>query len=90
MQSIKDLVTQKAPLSSIQKEKSGATQGKKIEHEYQAVGIEMEEYFGKKNKGAIWPLFHRYPLPAIKRAFHKTQKDGHRIIRYLIADIKNS
>lgn len=46
----------------------------RIDHEFQAVGLDMQAHFGKEHSKKIWPLFYRYPLGRIKDAWLAYQK----------------
>jgi len=59
-------------------------EGKKVEYEYQEVGIEMQKFF-KQN---IWFLFTKYDLNDIKYAFDQCKKYEKPHIGYLLAVIK--
>lgn len=54
----------------------------RIEHEFQAIGLEFEAHFGKEYKKRIWPLFYRYPLGKIKDAWVAYQKGEVKTFNY--------
>ena len=57
---------------------------KNIEHEYQLLGSEMEEHFGKKERNAIWSHFYNplYPLEVIRESWYSYQKQSIKSIKY--------
>ena len=60
------------------------TGGKKVNFEFQEIGLEMQKYFNQN----IWFLFYRYPLDDIKKAFEicKTKKINK--VGYIIGVLK--
>lgn len=59
-------------------------EGKKVEFEYQELGIEMQKYF-KKN---IWYLFWKYNEEDIKYAYEQCKKYDKPHVPYLVAIIR--
>lgn len=47
---------------------------KVIEYEYQALGLEMQDFFGKDYSKRIWPLFYKYPVPKVREAWLRFKK----------------
>lgn len=49
-----------------------------IEFEYQALGLELQDHFGKQYAKRIWPLFYnaRYSVPKIRDAWERYQRSG--------------
>lgn len=41
----------------------------KVDYEFQAICLEMQEHFGIEYKKRIWPLPYRFPLGKIKDAW---------------------
>ena len=60
--------------------------GKKVDYEYQEIGLAMENWFGKK----CWFIFYRpeAELQKVKEAFAKCRAKGIRKIEYLIGCLK--
>jgi len=61
---------------------------KKVKHEFQEVGLLLQEYYGKENRRIIWPLFYKHPLSKIKLAHQTVQNKGTKDIKYLLGVIK--
>ncbi len=59
---------------------------KRINYSYQALGVEMEKFFGNKK---CWPLFYRYKEEDLRLAFQECKKYNKPYIPYLIKVIKN-
>jgi hypothetical protein len=59
-------------------------ESRKIEYEFQQLGIEMQPMYGK----AVWSLFYKYPLSKIKDADKICRERGITKIPYLIGVIK--
>lgn len=57
---------------------------KKVDFEFQQIGIELEPYYGK----AIWPIFYKFHLEKIKDAHKVCTKKGITNIKYLIGVMK--
>lgn len=60
----------------------------KVTHEFQAIGQEMEVYFGIKHRSVIWASFHKEKLTEIKYAFEQCRKRNIHSIKYLFGIIK--
>lgn len=60
----------------------------KVQHEFQAIGLEMQEFFPKNEWKTIWTLFYKYPVKDVEKAFHVCKKKNIRAIRYLIGVAK--
>lgn len=58
---------------------------KKIDYEFQQMGIELEPFYGK----VIWSLFYKYPLEKIRDAHKVCVERGVMKLAYLIGVIKN-
>ena len=61
---------------------------KKIEFEFQSLGLEMKEYFGKQK---FWYLFHdaRFNVKMIREAFEICKKRGVCKVNYLLGVLNN-
>ena len=57
---------------------------KKVDFEFQQVGIELEPLYGK----GIWQMFHKYSLVKIKDAHKVCVKKGITKISFLVGVIK--
>ena len=57
--------------------------GKKIDHSYQELAIEMQQFFGKN----IWYLFWKYKEQDIKEAFEICKRKEIKNVAYLIGCI---
>lgn len=57
---------------------------KKIDFEFQQLGIELEPLYGK----AIWPMFYKWPLVKIKDAHKVCMSRGITKIPFLIGVMK--
>lgn len=64
---------------------------KKIDYEFQQLGLEMQEWFPKKDWKTIWIIFHRkgFTESLIRDAFLECKKRKVKGIGYLIAIVKN-
>lgn len=53
-------------------------EGPKIEYEFQELGVEMENHFGKRFKSSIWANFHKpqYPFWMIQEAWLAYKKQS--------------
>ena len=60
------------------------TGGKKVEHSFQELGLELQQYFGK----GVWWLFYKYKEEDIRRAFGICQRNGKTNVNYLVGCIK--
>lgn len=47
---------------------------RKIDFEFQALGIEMMDHFGKEYRKRIWPLFYKFPLGKIIDSYEVYKK----------------
>lgn len=56
---------------------------KKIDYEFQAVGVELELYY-KEKKNKIWPLFYKYKLGNIKEALYIARKKENTNFKYFM------
>ena len=63
-------------------------QGKKIDYEYQLVGLDMMKWFKGEREKWIWSLFYQYPLEQIKDGFTACKKQGNRKLKYLVGILK--
>ena len=61
-----------------------STEERKVEFEFQALGLEMEPYYGK----AVWGLFYKHPVPKIRDAHKIAIERGHTELAYLIGILK--
>ena len=61
----------------------------KVEHEYQAICLELEEYFGKKK--LIWSLPHRkgFTNPLMRYALKECKTRNKPFLNYFITIINN-
>ncbi len=61
--------------------------GKKVDYEYQEIGLEMQKWFNKN----IWFIFYRpeADLDKIKNAFKICREKGKKEINYLLGILKN-
>lgn len=50
---------------------------RKIEYEFQLLGVEMMEHFGKEHRKKIWPIFYskRFSVPIIRDAWFEYLKN---------------
>lgn len=64
---------------------------KKVDYEYQALGLEMQEWFPKKDWKVVWAIFHRkgFTERLIRDAFLECKKRNVKGIGYLITIINN-
>ncbi len=61
------------------------TEPRKIDFEFQALGLELQPIYGK----AIWSLFYKFPMSKIKDAVKICEKKGVTKLPYLIGVIKH-
>ena len=61
------------------------TQGKRIEHSFQELGIEMQRYFGRN----IWHLFYKYKEQDLREAFAICQRNEKKSVGYLLGIIRH-
>ena len=61
----------------------------RVEYEYQEIGLEMQKWFPKSEWRLIWPLFYKYPVYSVKRAFKETRDRNKKTVRYLIVVLRN-
>lgn len=61
----------------------------KVLHEFQAIGIEMQEFFPKKEWKLIWSLFWKHDPKKVEIAFKECKKRGINSVRYLMGILKN-
>ncbi len=61
---------------------------KRVDYEFQALGIEMTEHFGKEYSKRIWPLFYRHPLGKIKDAWIAYGKGNVKTFNYFCGILK--
>lgn len=49
---------------------------KKIDYEFQEIGLELERIFGKENKKRIWPIFYQKGMTEdrVRRAINEYNK----------------
>lgn len=66
-------------------EKAFKAKKKKIDYEFQQLGIELEPLYGK----AIWAMFYKWPLVKIKDAHKVCVNKGITKIPFLIGVMKN-
>ncbi len=68
-------------LENIKKE-----EGPKVDWEFQQLGIEMTQHFGKKFSGSIWSNFHKadYTLEIIREAWFVYQKQAIKSFPYFM------
>lgn len=59
---------------------------KRVEYSFQALGIEMEKFFGNKK---VWPLFYKFKEEDMRLAFEECKKYNKPYVPYLIKVIKN-
>lgn len=69
-----EVLSRSGHLEKVVIQPSAKKSAKKIDHEFQAVGVEMQNHFGKECSKRIWPLFYKYPLGRIKDAWLAYQK----------------
>ena len=64
---------------------------KKIDHEFQSLGLELQEWFPKKDWKVIWTIFYRkgFTESLIRDAFLECKKRKVKGIGYLIAIVNN-
>ena len=58
---------------------------RRIDHEYQAIGIEIMDWMKnltKSEKSALWASFHRYPYDKHRQALKICQEKGIASIKY--------
>jgi hypothetical protein len=63
---------------------------KKIDYDYQELGVRMQEYFGNKEASRIWSMFWKVQFPVLKveDAFKICQQKGIKNINYLFGILK--
>lgn len=79
MQQIKSLLTKYEDKTQVEQ-----SPPKKIDFEYQMLGIEMTSHFGKEKRKQIWPLFYKYSLPLIRESWFEYQKTGKTSFQYFM------
>lgn len=63
----------------------------KIDFEFQAIGVEMQNHWGHEHAKKIWPMFYKYPLPKIKDAWAAYQKQQKvKTIKYFFGILRNT
>lgn len=60
----------------------------RVQHEFQAIGLEMQEFFPKKEWRILWSLFWKHNPKDIEKAFEVCKKNGVCTSRYLIGVLK--
>ena len=61
------------------------TEGKRIDHSFQELGIEMQKYFNRN----IWHLFYKYKEQDLREAFAICQRNDKKSVGYLIGVIRH-
>jgi hypothetical protein len=63
---------------------------KKVEYEFQQLGLEMTEHFGKKYRSQIWAHFYKaeYPLSIIRETWFIYLKTGKNSFPYYLGILK--
>lgn len=71
--------------------KSKTAEETKIDFEFQQLGIEMMQHFGKQYSNRIWPLFHKaqYHISVIRDAWFIYQKTGKNSFLYFLGILNN-
>ena len=64
---------------------SKKTEGKKVDHSYQELGIEMQRFFGRN----IWYLFYKYKEQDLRDAFEICKRNNKKSVGYLIGIIRH-
>ena len=75
-------------MSTIEELERKFDDGKRIDYEYQAVGVEMQDYYPEKQRGWMWSLFWKYPVDAVRRAHTQAVKRGVHNVAYVNAILK--